>query len=97
MNFRSYINAAACYDLTLYYAVLAVAAKHRNLGSAAADPKADEYQRRCLETLIPALNDDSTVLAENILACALILRLLEEMTGMLIKKWFHCLVYSTYH
>jgi hypothetical protein len=40
----------------------------------------DVYQRRCLQILIPALNDRDPVLSETLFAATVILRLLDEMT-----------------
>ncbi|KNG51141.1 putative Zn(II)2Cys6 transcription factor (Eurofung) [Stemphylium lycopersici] len=40
---------------------------------------ADAYYQRCFDTLIPALNDNSTIKEEPLLAATIILRLLEEM------------------
>lgn len=40
----------------------------------------DEYQRRCLQTLIPALNNRDPVLSETLFAATVVLRFLDEMT-----------------
>lgn len=40
-----------------------------------------EYEGRCLEVLIPSLNDTSKALDDSVLASAMLLRLLEEMSG----------------
>jgi len=70
-------NAATCS--TLLYAIFAVSAKHLSLTNDFDRYASDIYQRKCLEVLIPALNDHDAVLNDNLLAATLILRLLDEM------------------
>lgn len=41
-----------------------------------------EYEKRCLENLIPSLNDTTKALDDSVLASAVLVRLLEEMTGI---------------
>jgi hypothetical protein len=73
---------AALSDSTLLDAFLAVAAKHMSLKGKFDRYAPDKYQRRCLEKLIPALNDRNSLLNENLFAATIVLRLLDEMTGM---------------
>ena len=42
---------------------------------------ADQYQRSCLDTLVPALNQQAALGDDVLFAATLILRLLDEMTG----------------
>jgi len=72
---------AAASDSTLLDAILAVSAKHMSLNGKFDRYASDKYQRRCLEKLIPALNDQKSLLDENLFAATIILRLLDEMTG----------------
>lgn len=81
MNFRSYVGSTIANNAAILYGVLAVSARHRALTMNIEDKNSDEYERRCLEVLIPALNDTTKVLQDTALASAIILRLLEEMTG----------------
>lgn len=73
---------AAATDSTLLDAILALSAKHLSLNGKFDRYASDKYQRRCLEKLIPALNDQKSLLDENLFAATIILRLLDEMTGM---------------
>jgi Fungal specific transcription factor domain len=73
---------AASKDETLLNAILAVSAKHLNLCGKFDHLASDKYQRKCLLKLIPALNDHNSILDETLFAATIILRLLDEMTGM---------------
>jgi len=81
MQFRSFVGSTVLNDAAVLYAVLAVCARHREITTGVGDQKSNEYERKCLEVLIPSLNDTTKVLQETTLASALLLRLLEEMTG----------------
>lgn len=81
MSFRSYIGTAISNHPALLYAVLAVSARHRELTTSIGYSNSFEYEQQCLEILIPSLNDTTAVLQDSILASALLLRLLDEMTG----------------
>lgn len=81
MSFRSYIGTSISNHPALLYAVLAVSARHRELTTSIGYSNSFEYEQRCLEILIPSLNDTTAVLQDSILASALLLRLLDEMTG----------------
>ncbi|TVY13716.1 hypothetical protein LARI1_G008533 [Lachnellula arida] len=80
---RHFLNVAipaAATDSTLLDAILAVSAKHLSLNGKFDRYASDKYQQRCLEKLIPALNDQKSLLDENLFAATIILRLLDEMT-----------------
>lgn len=68
-------------DATILYAVLAISARHRELTMGIGNHKSHIYESRCLEVLIPSLNDQTIALSDGLLASAMLLRLLEEMTG----------------
>ncbi|KNG83297.1 hypothetical protein ANOM_008730 [Aspergillus nomiae NRRL 13137] len=79
-HFRTYIGNNAATEITLLYAALAVSARHQSTSLNWQSHVADEYQKRCLRSLIAALNDQETALPDTILASAAILRFFEEMT-----------------
>ncbi|PWY94045.1 hypothetical protein BO94DRAFT_317753 [Aspergillus sclerotioniger CBS 115572] len=79
-HFRTYIGNKAATDITLLYAVLAVSARHQSSSLHRHNRIADEYQKRCLRSLIAALDDPERTLNDTILASAVILRFFEEMT-----------------
>lgn len=65
----------------LLNAIFAVSAKHLSLTSDYPPLASDKYQRKCLQILIPALNDQSSLLDQTLFAATAILRLFDEMTG----------------
>lgn len=72
------------HDAAILYAVLAISTKHRELTTGLKGiEQADEYERKCLEVLIPSLNHTDGALQDAVLASALLIRLFEEMTGTL--------------
>ncbi|KAF9888545.1 hypothetical protein FE257_008476 [Aspergillus nanangensis] len=79
-HFRTYVGNNSASDITLLYAVLAVSARHQSTSHHWQSRVADEYQQRCLRSLIAALNDQEKTLPDTILASAAILRFFEEMT-----------------
>lgn len=81
MHFRSCVGSTIANDAAILYSVLAISARHRKLTMGVEGDNSDEYERRCLEILIPTLSDTSGALQDSVLASALILRLFEEMTG----------------
>ncbi|KAF5012535.1 hypothetical protein FDECE_1402 [Fusarium decemcellulare] len=98
--FRSFIQSRLFRDVGLLYTILAVAARHRE---ATQDVycKSNEYERECLAILIPTLNNNHETQSEDdgILVSALILRLLDEMTGQLTLAkvhWEECLMIHHY-
>ncbi|GME26688.1 arca-like protein [Neofusicoccum parvum] len=64
----------------LLNAILAVSAKHLSLTSEYCPLASDKYQRKCLQILIPALNDQDSLLDPTLFAATAILRLFDEMT-----------------
>lgn len=83
MSFGSYIGTTMSNDASILYAVLAISSRHRELTAGDIGHRSNEYERRCLEELIPSLNSTGRVFGESALASAVLLRLLEEMTGMI--------------
>ncbi|OJJ00175.1 hypothetical protein ASPVEDRAFT_26931 [Aspergillus versicolor CBS 583.65] len=80
-HFRNHVANAATTDRTLLYAIFAVSARYQSASSRRLSIFAEECQQSCLNSLISALNDYDTTVGENVFASALILRLIEEMTG----------------
>jgi hypothetical protein len=83
-HFETHVVNLAAHDHKLLFALLAVSATHRSRINGCDDHAGDYYQRRCLNLLIPALNDEQAALSTNLLATGLVLRFFEEMTG----TWF---------
>ena len=81
MRFRSYMASNISHDPAILYAVLAVSARHREIISGTDNRHADNFEQKCLEHLIPKLGHVSEPITEAALASALLIRLLEEMTG----------------
>ncbi|KAL6153892.1 hypothetical protein ACJQWK_01782 [Exserohilum turcicum] len=78
-HFGVHIVQMAKQNSTLMNAILALSARQLSR-IADFDPYvADAYYQKCFDTLIPALNDNSTIKEEPLLAATIILRLLEEM------------------
>lgn len=94
MNFRSYVGSTMSKDIELLYAVLATSARHLELTQGLPGNKSDEYQQNCLQILIPSLNDATKALPDTIMASALLLRLLEEMTGQFYPPMYSSLTMS---
>lgn len=73
------ILAANCP--TLLNAVFALSSRHL-AGTSNYDPSiSGQYHERCLEHMIPVLNDPDAVMDDVLLAAACILRTLEELDG----------------
>lgn len=72
-------RAAACP--TLRNAIFAASAKHLSRTSGFDPVVADRYHQESLKYLIPALNDSTAVMNEDLLAATIILRFLEEVEG----------------
>jgi len=81
MQFRSFVGSTVFNDAAVLYAVLAICARHREITTGVGEQKSNEYERKCLQVLIPSLYNITEVLQETTLASALLLRLLGEMTG----------------
>lgn len=59
-------------------AILALSARHLSRTTDFSSYVADQYYQKCLHTLIPALDDDATIIDETLFVIVVILRLLEE-------------------
>ncbi|KAF8857352.1 hypothetical protein BDZ45DRAFT_433576 [Acephala macrosclerotiorum] len=79
-HFQNVVLPASATDPTLTNAILAVSARHLGLQGKFDRYAADRYQQKCLETLIPELNDHDTIPKDLLFAGTIILRLLDEMT-----------------
>lgn len=80
MNFKTHVQSTVSHNAAIAYAVLAISARHRELTMGVRNHKSNEYERACLQVLIPSLSDETMVLGDSLLASAVLLRLLEEMT-----------------
>ncbi|RAH70056.1 Zn(II)2Cys6 transcription factor [Aspergillus aculeatinus CBS 121060] len=79
-HFQTVVGATVTKDPSILFAVLAISARHRELTMGISSCNSHEYEGRCLEVLIPSLNDTSKALDDSVLASAMLLRLLEEMS-----------------
>ncbi|OJJ94713.1 hypothetical protein ASPACDRAFT_64991 [Aspergillus aculeatus ATCC 16872] len=79
-HFQTVVGATVTKDPSILFAVLAISARHRELTMGISSCDSHGYEGRCLEVLIPSLNDTSKVLDDSVLASAMLLRLLEEMS-----------------
>ncbi|GME26341.1 MFS monosaccharide transporter [Neofusicoccum parvum] len=77
--FRVDIPQRARTNDTLANAILALSSRILQWKNGYSPHIADRYYQRCLEALIPALNDESLVMDETLLAATIFLRMLEEM------------------
>lgn len=68
---------------TLRKAVFALSARHLAKYENIDEYLADRYYEECIEELIPMIDQTNTVLDEGLLCATVILRLLEELDGML--------------
>ncbi|KAF2142693.1 uncharacterized protein K452DRAFT_270538 [Aplosporella prunicola CBS 121167] len=78
-HFGTMVVQASSTCETLLNAILSVSARHLSK-SGSFDPLAsDKYQRKCLQILIPALNNQHSLLESTLFAATAILRLFDEM------------------
>ncbi|KAF4314179.1 putative mfs monosaccharide transporter protein [Botryosphaeria dothidea] len=77
--FRIDIPQRARTNTTLANAILALSSRILQWKNGYNPHVADRYYQRCLEALIPALNDETLVMDETLLAATIFLRMLEEM------------------
>ncbi|KAJ6144121.1 hypothetical protein N7470_008016 [Penicillium chermesinum] len=70
----------ARYCDTLFNAIMALSARHLSSTADLAPLVSDQYYQKCLETLIPALNDHRVTMDDDLLAATVILRLHEEFS-----------------
>lgn len=82
-HFAYEVPLKARRNATLANAMLALAARHRSRTQAYDPYVAHRYYHDCLQTLIPRLGDSTAVNDDELLAAIVILRLLEEMDGLL--------------
>ena len=86
-HFRTVVPQRAATCPTLLNAIFALSARHLSRVGEYDPLISDRYHQKCLEHLIPVLNDPAAVLDENLLASTIILRHLEEievpLTGQL--------------
>lgn len=90
MHFRSFVGSTISNDPSILFAVLAISARHREVTMGVSTCDSHEYERKCLENLIPSLNNTAKSLDDTVLASAVLIRLLEEMTGMLDESYSFC-------
>lgn len=80
-HFATTVVRASSTCETLLNAIFAVSAKHLSLSGNFDRLASDQYLRKCLQTLIPALKDQGSVLETTLFAATAILRLFDEMSG----------------
>jgi hypothetical protein len=71
----------AAHFPVLLYAMLAHASLHRDRLRSRDEDASSVYQNRCLQIMIPLLDNGGVSLDENFLAAVVILRSCEEMSG----------------
>lgn len=64
---------------------MALSARHMSCTADFDTLISDQYYQKCLETLIPALDNHGVTMDDDLLAATVILRLLEEFDG---KCWW---------
>lgn len=82
--FNTFATAVAQFAATsapLRNAIFATSARHLSSKSGQGIDLADQYHRKCLELLIPMLDNTDAVLDEGLYAATVILRLYEEISG----------------
>ncbi|KAL1984894.1 hypothetical protein VTN96DRAFT_8553 [Rasamsonia emersonii] len=77
-HFAIHVPHRARYCETLFNAILAMSARHLSRTTSFDPFVSDHYYHECLETLIPALDDQEVATDDDLLAATVILRLLEE-------------------
>ncbi|KAH8812419.1 hypothetical protein F5884DRAFT_309512 [Xylogone sp. PMI_703] len=77
-HFATVVTQRARICRTLLNAILALSARHLSRTTDFSSYAADQYYQKCLHTLIPALDDDATIIDETLFVIVVILRLLEE-------------------
>lgn len=73
-------RAAACPPLM--DAVFALSARYLSRTTGFDEYMADRYYQRCLNSLVPMLNDSEALLNQDLFAAIVVLRTLEEIEGM---------------
>lgn len=82
-HFGTEVARRAAFVPVIMNAILASAARHTALISGTADTISEMYHNKCLQILIPVLDDPCDVLDENLCAAIIILRQYEEYDGKL--------------
>ncbi|KAJ5444530.1 uncharacterized protein N7458_008402 [Penicillium daleae] len=77
-HFAVHIPNRARYCDTLFNAIMALSARQLSCTTSYDAFVSAQYYQACLETLIPALNDQEVTMDDDLLAATVILRLLEE-------------------
>lgn len=85
-TFATSVSQRAVTSPALLSAILATTARHLGLIGRNYSHIAEHYHRKCIELLIPALDDTSAALDEGLYAATVILRLFEEISGSL-PRW----------
>lgn len=80
-HFAIHIPYRARYCETLFNAIMALSARQLSCTTSYDAFVSAQYYQACLETLIPALNDQEVTMDNDLLAATVILRLLEEFDG----------------
>lgn len=80
-HFAVHIPYRARYCETLFNAIMALSARQLSCTTSYDAFVSAQYYQACLETLIPALNDQEVTMDNDLLAATVILRLLEEFDG----------------
>ena len=94
MHFRSFVGSTISNDPSILFAVLAISARHREVTMGADNCNSHEYERKCLKNLIPSLSNTAKDLDDTVLASAVLIRLLEEMTGMFVESSFRRVAFT---
>jgi len=66
----------------LMYAICAVSARHLGRVSGLHQIEYMVYHEKCIQNLLPILNDDARIFDDDLVATTLLLRLYEELDGM---------------
>ena len=80
-HFGREVPQRAVHYPVLLYAIFAFASLHRNTLLGLDDHAPEAYHSKCLQLLIPVLDDVSVAFDENFLAAVVILRSYEEMSS----------------
>ncbi|PVH79738.1 hypothetical protein DL98DRAFT_630800, partial [Cadophora sp. DSE1049] len=80
-HFGTEVARRAAFIPVIMNAILASAARHSAFITATADTISEAYHNKCLQILIPVLDDPCDVLDENLCAAIIILRQYEEYDG----------------
>ena len=84
-HFRTEVARRAAFIPVIMNAILASAARHFAFVSGTPDTISEAYHNKCLQILIPVLDDPCDVLDENLCAAIIILRQYEEYDGELLR------------